>query len=95
MQWTFTEVVWAAASFGLIVHAYLLAGYVETREPRASWVPAMFIIFPSTVLFVGPFTYFGFKNGRPLLAKACLRQWVAGIVWWISCSVVHNFEANF
>jgi len=95
MEWSFTEVVLSSLALGVIVHALLLGRYVASREPATSQTTAIVIIFFSGMWYIGPFTYFGFKNKRPLLARACLRQMIAVTALWVAWIVVRNFSANF
>ena len=95
MSFSFAETVISAALFGVIGHALLLGRYVTQREPASTTLTAVFIIFFSGIWYIGPFTYFGFKKRRPLLAQACLRQMVAVTLLVVALIAAYRFDANF
>jgi hypothetical protein len=80
---TFPEILLFAALFGVLLHAFLLSRYVAKGEAVTGELTALLVIFFSGVWAIGPFTYFGFRNTRPLLAQACLRQLVTVTALWL------------
>ena len=75
------QVFLLTALFGILIHAIILIRMVETREPESRSL-AVWVIFFSGMWFIGPFTYFGFRRSKPLLARACLQQMaIVTLVW--------------
>ena len=84
-----------SAFFGVIAHALLLGRYVAQREPASTTLTAVVIIFFSGMWYIGPFTYFGFRKRRPLLAQACLRQMVAATLLVVAFFIASRLDTNF
>ena len=85
---TFPEILLFGALFGILLHALFLGRYVARRESATSELTATVVIIFSGMWYIGPFTYLGFKNTRPLLARACLRQMVAVTALWLGLVVL-------
>lgn len=90
-----SEVLISVALFGVIIHAYLSGQYVAQRELTTNWFVATFVIFFSGMWFVGPFTYFGFRKNKPLLAKSCLRQMFVFMAAWVLVMFIDHFSRNW
>lgn len=80
---SFAQIVLLVCLFGVLIHAVRLARYVAEHDPTIGATRAMFLIFFSGMWYIGPFTYLAFRNKRPLLARACLRQMVAVTALWL------------
>lgn len=95
MQLSFGEIFIYSAMFGFLAHAVLLGRHVAQREPVTAMPTAVVIIFFSGMWYIGPFSYFGFRKRRPLLAQACLRQMVAFLVLVIALFVASSSGIDF
>jgi hypothetical protein len=90
---SFWEIVLFAALFGILLHAILLAHYVAKREhPPQRFT--LWLIFFSGMWYIGPIVYLWFRQSRPLLARACLRQTVAVTGLWLFLVLLHYLEVG-
>jgi hypothetical protein len=92
---TFPQILLVGALVGIVLHVLFLGRFVARRESFTSEHIARVVIFFSGLWFIGLFVYFGFRNTRPLLAQACLRQMIAVTGLWVVLVILSLYGFDF
>ena len=90
-----SDLLISVALFGFIIHAYLSGQYVARREPATNRLLATLVMLFSSMWFIGPFTYFGFRKKKPLLARACIRQFLVVAAAWLCVTATSALLQNW